>query len=124
MITDVALGNNTIGIFDQRDNGVFTDCDNASGLNGLIPLNFGPGDVDGTLNSRIARSQFAGIDPSDPTADVRGGPAFDNSFARFILDKGVTNRNMPVNRDSFLLISAGEDAIYGTADDVTNWDRD
>ncbi len=119
MITDVT-DERVRGVFDPRDNYRITGTD---GLGSDRGLTFGA-PVDGEFNSRIGASKFAEIDPTTADGDVRGNDAFDDSFARFILDKGVTNRNMPVNRDSFLLISAGDDAVYGTADDVTNWDRD
>ncbi|MCK4658674.1 MAG: type II secretion system protein [Phycisphaerae bacterium] len=44
-----------------------------------------------------------------------------NSFEQYILDKSVTGRPTPLNKNSFLLISAGTDGFYGTADDVTNF---
>jgi hypothetical protein len=46
-----------------------------------------------------------------------------NSFARFILDASVKARPTPVQKDTYLLISAGPDAIYGSDDDVINWTR-
>ncbi len=57
-------------------------------------------------------------------------PEYKNSFARYILDRRIwsiiqlqpVNEPLlrPVNPDSYLLISAGPDAIYGTNDDVSN----
>jgi hypothetical protein len=35
----------------------------------------------------------------------------------------VTVNLLPKNRDSYLLISPGPDAKYGTADDVTNFQK-
>jgi len=49
--------------------------------------------------------------------------AYDHSFLRFILDASVKARATPVQKDSYLLISAGPDARYGTDDDVLNWTR-
>lgn len=57
------------------------------------------------------------------------------TFARYILDlnyyKSLLSRGVPlaadplrsVNPDSYLLISAGVDGLYGTTDDVTNFPR-
>ena len=100
------------GVYDHRDNDQITGSTNAS----VTGLDFGSGtdhelDFDGT---------YPDVDPdgSNLTADT-----FDGSFARFIWDSNVTQRNMPVKRESFLLISAGHDGLYGTADDITNWTR-
>jgi len=51
------------------------------------------------------------------------------TFASFVSDSGVYEntystsggRVWPMRPDSFLLISAGEDGLYGTGDDVTNF---
>ena len=45
-------------------------------------------------------------------------------MARYILDRSNRVRNTPVNRDSYLLITAGPDGIYGNEDDITNWKRE
>ena len=52
------------------------------------------------------------------------------TFARYIIDRNmwtslspdsnVSQPMRPVNADSFLLISAGPDGLYGTNDDVSN----
>ncbi len=57
-------------------------------------------------------------------------PKFRESFARYIVDRKLyqsigqdTSPNVPlrpVKADSYLLISAGPDGLYGTNDDVTN----
>jgi len=41
-------------------------------------------------------------------------------FYKNIEDKGVPNANRPHNKESFIMISAGWDGIYGTRDDVYN----
>ncbi|MFA6135355.1 MAG: type II secretion system protein [Phycisphaerae bacterium] len=40
---------------------------------------------------------------------------------RYIKDQRITATDMPQNSESYLLISAGIDKIYGTADDITNF---
>ena len=60
------------------------------------------------------------ISPSEP-GDLKA-PEFDGTFARFIWDRRVTARTEPYNKDSYLLISAGPDALWGTQDDITNFD--
>lgn len=48
---------------------------------------------------------------------------YEDSFTRFILNRKSRSRNEPVRKDSYLLIGAGPDSVYGTQDDVTNWSR-
>jgi prepilin-type N-terminal cleavage/methylation domain-containing protein len=43
-------------------------------------------------------------------------------FYNFIKDSIILNLRRPVRPDSFLLISAGEDGFYGTADDICNFE--
>jgi prepilin-type N-terminal cleavage/methylation domain-containing protein len=42
-------------------------------------------------------------------------------FDRMVVNPQVTTIKRPYNADSFILISAGKDGLYGTADDVTNF---
>lgn len=55
-----------------------------------------------------------------------------DTFARYVLDmnaframRNPTARSplRPVNKDAYLLITAGPDALYGTADDIVNFPR-
>lgn len=43
-------------------------------------------------------------------------------FAAYIRDPNVNAKNAPQNADTFLLISPGADGVYGTGDDVTNFE--
>ena len=65
-----------------------------------------------------------GPGPTDKVTDMIEKPEWENTFARFILDTKVKTRPTPVQKDSYLLISAGPDGRYGTDDDVTNWTRE
>ncbi len=42
-------------------------------------------------------------------------------FYEFIRDKKLETRDWPYRPDSYILISAGADGVYGTADDITNF---
>jgi type II secretory pathway pseudopilin PulG len=60
--------------------------------------------------------------------DMRQHPLFDpplqsGNFLRNIMDPKVTtaNRMWPYRPESYLLISAGADGLYGTPDDITNF---
>ncbi len=122
----VANPGNDLGIYDQRDNAFFTGT-NATGAGAVYGdsdgIDFRTGDLNGTgvhkiafANDPIAPIPTAGAVPlSDPT--------YNDTFEQFIWDSSVTAVNRPVNSDSYLLISAGADAIYGTEDDVVNWQK-
>lgn len=55
--------------------------------------------------------------------DILLDTTFEHSFTRYILDSKSRGRNTPVRKDSYLLITAGPDGIYGSDDDITNWRR-
>lgn len=106
------------GIYRQEDNGVITGTrDGAADDPGL---DFGAGKVDDNYhNIASAKSPTA----ADKVDDVLTNTNFDRTMARYILDKSLRALPTPVNRDSYLLISAGPDSIYGTDDDIINWER-
>ena len=41
-----------------------------------------------------------------------------------ILNKQVTTIKRPYRAGSFILVSAGKDGLYGTADDIFNFTKD
>ena len=49
------------------------------------------------------------------------GPSQARTFEAFIRDRQLSARTWPVNADSYLIIMAGPDHMYGTADDITNF---
>lgn len=102
-----------IGIFDQRDNQAFTGTD-AGGVG--TGLDFGAG-----VCHTIASSEHPSVDPGASDLTL---PLYAGTFEQFIWDSTVTARNVPHRRETYLLISAGPDACYGTGDDVSNWSRD
>ena len=102
------------GTYQQRDNGLIA----GSGGN-LVGIDFGAGKVQGQNYYHRLSAAAIPLPFDDLTL-----PAFDDSFARFIHDSSVKRINQPVRKDSFLLVSAGPDGVYGTDDDVTNWSRD
>jgi hypothetical protein len=44
-------------------------------------------------------------------------------FYEMTKDRNVTVKSKPVREDSYILISAGKDGLYGTADDISNFQR-
>jgi prepilin-type N-terminal cleavage/methylation domain-containing protein len=119
--------NSSGGIYTMADNGMFTGaCQGTTCF-------YNPWDFAGMLGSdgadtdhRYPLSQFGDTNP--PTvaslkADVDAGKV---NFSTFILNRNgfmATNEKSasPFRRDSFILITAGKDGIYGTKDDVTNF---
>ena len=115
-------GANIAGIYRQEDNGWIT-----GSMGGRLPatargIDFGQGVQNGTFFSEIADAKAAGLNPKDP--EIQVDTTFDHTFARFIHNVSAKSVNEPVRKDSYLLISAGEDRIYGSSDDVVNWSRD
>jgi len=107
------------GIYWQEDNGIITGTDK-----GLFPdpgLDFGQGKEGNYYHSlAVATSP----EPTEKIDDIQTvSDAYKYSFARFIIDRDVKARPTPVQKDTYLLISAGPDARYGTDDDVLNWTR-
>jgi len=111
------------GIFTQEDNGIITGS-NVTSPYSSEGIDFGEGSLpeDNSLKHRIAQTKYP---DALPTSDSGKLPDknFDNTFERFIWDRSIKVRNEPVRRDTFLLISAGPDGIYGSSDDITNWTR-
>jgi prepilin-type N-terminal cleavage/methylation domain-containing protein len=106
------------GIYRQEDNGIITGTDTGTYANDGV--DFGHGMVDGRYHDIfVNRSPL----PTDDIDTILTTEEYDGSFARFILDPSVQVRPTPVRPDSYLLISPGPDARYGTEDDVTNWER-
>ncbi len=57
----------------------------------------------------------------DPLGDRNPGNAIFYKSDYKILDPKITVREWPHNSDSYILISAGVDGLYGTQDDITNF---
>ena len=111
------------GVFWQEDNGVITGTD--KGLYTDSGVDFGQGKDGGYYhNIAVATGPEPSLAQTPNWMDtIRTDPQYDHSFARFILDVSVKTRPTPALKDSYLLMSAGPDARYGTDDDVLNWTR-
>ena len=106
------------GIYWQEDNALITGSD--SGLaESAGGIDFGSGKI-GEFYHRIAQAESP--DPR-PVITPETEEDYEDTFALFILDRSVTARNTPVRPNSYLLISAGADGVYGSDDDVLNWKR-
>lgn len=107
------------GIYRQEDNGLITGTRNGKGT--WKGLDFGAGKEKDDYHF-IANA--ASPDVTVPVKDILENPEWESTFAKFILDPKSKARPTPVQKDSYLLISAGPDSRYGTADDITNWTRE
>jgi hypothetical protein len=108
------------GVFWQEDNGIITGT-----KGGVVPdedgRDFGQG-KEGDLYHHLAVATSP--KPTEKIEDIQtASEAYKYPFARFIIDRDVKARPTPVQKDTYLLISAGPDARYGTNDDVLNWTR-
>ncbi len=82
------------------------------------------------LNGSEARdagtSSYHGLFWVDPYQSGPGGAGNltnTNGFARYIQNRSVQARLEPHRANSYLLISAGADGIYGSADDIANFEH-
>ncbi len=102
------------GIFHFRDNDdllVSVDLDSSK-----HPLQLTASGSDHRL--AFSGSNPAPIDPNELDPDDTG-----QNFAAYIRNKGIAAKVAPQRADSYLLISAGPDGVFGTADDIANFDH-
>lgn len=57
------------------------------------------------------------------TFDPINTPPPPGTFEYFIMNASITARATPYKADSYILVSPGSDGIYGTPDDITNFQR-
>ncbi|MCP4591147.1 MAG: prepilin-type N-terminal cleavage/methylation domain-containing protein [bacterium] len=114
------------GIFDPYDNVAITGRSDATGtviLSALQPR------IGGAWANKVHPLGYVveELKPTDPATwldpKVLGHAEYKGSFEQYIWDPTITARPAPVNKDRFLLISAGPDGLYGNADDLTNFER-
>ena len=59
-----------------------------------------------------------------PLEQVNGGAADLQNFEQMILNTSIQSIKRPYRAGSYILISAGKDGLYGTGDDVTNFNKE
>jgi len=69
----------------------------------------------GTLKNQSVKHMF------DPGYLDAGGYSGQVLFYKAIMDRKITSQTRPYNMTSYILISAGQDGIYGTRDDIYNF---
>jgi len=87
----------------------------------LVPM-MTPFDSKGNIYNWIDNIEllFLGVPGPENQAHPLEDPVW---FYEMTRDKSVTTGSAPYNPDSYILISAGRDGLYGTADDLTNFGR-
>ena len=113
------------GVYTQQDNALITGSDSSALPSTHDGIDFGYGMLDGT-QGLYHRLKLTNPQPPAIPVLVNGlneieTTTYDNRFAQYIFDRTVKVRNTPVRKDSYLLISAGPDGVYGNSDDVVNW---
>ncbi len=101
------------GIFHFRDNDDLLVSDDLDSSKHPLQLTAG-----GT-NHRLAFDYPA---PVNPTTELDPANTSQN-FAAYIRNKSIQARVTPQRADSYMLISAGPDGVFGTADDIANFDH-
>ncbi len=108
--------NDLAGIYDPLDNALYTGMI----VNGNNPAPNSGMDLGAGKEHPL---KWANAPDVNPSVDKWSDSGWQGTFANLIWDRQVTARNVPVNKDSYLLISPGADALWGTADDLTNFDK-
>ncbi len=104
------------GVYSAGDNALYT---------GMIVdgTNYAPNggmDLGAGNNHPLRLANAPSVNPADA---LWSDSDWQGTFANSIWDRKVTARNVPVNKDSYLLISPGVDALWGTDDDLTNFNQ-
>ncbi len=116
------------GVYTYLDNGLFTGaCKGESCTYQAWDLASILGESGADPNHRYKLSQFGDDltpDPDSLKADADAGRV---TFPLYILNRNIFETSqrksaVPARKDSFLLITAGRDGIYGTKDDVRNFE--
>jgi hypothetical protein len=94
------------GIYNQRDNYQLTGC--RWDTNGGMDFGAGVGHPMRLMSQN---------DPYNPSTIEPVASTFDHA----IWNPNVTATRRPHNEDSYILLSAGPDGLYGTADDIANF---
>ncbi len=81
------------------------------------------GTPENSTNTHPLADGVAGADPGGQgSPDVSSGDDWQD-FEDAILNTQVTTINRPYRAGSYILICAGKDGLYGTADDIFNFDK-
>lgn len=115
-----------LGVYSQVDNALYT-----GGSEQITSPGMDLGAGEGTSGTGLALHNLLETNDILPFIDSDGdgdadleGAAYDETFVRYVWDRKVKARLEPVKSDSYILISPGADAVWGTDDDITNFGSD
>ncbi|MBK8915900.1 MAG: type II secretion system protein [Phycisphaerales bacterium] len=111
-------------IADNTDDGGGSSDSLAGGLRGIYHWADNAALVDSSRNTAVTLRRGAGRHKLDFDSRVNrpaNQPYTPGTFQAFIKNIAVTAKHQPHNPDSYILLSAGPDGLYGTADDIANF---
>ncbi len=101
--------------------GIYRQQDNAAMAGDEAAKDYG-WDFAGTGDETPHGLYAFGLDPPGADEETAAGPVREPSFAGFLRDPAARDgRLLPWHPDRFILIAAGRDGRFGTADDLTNF---
>lgn len=101
-----------VGIYHFKDNGFLLQTLGGSGRQEVLQ----------TVQPRGTR-WLHNLTWVDPPNRVGGGQVNLDGFPKFIQNMQITAKPTPHRANSYILLSAGKDGIYGSADDIANFDH-
>lgn len=122
-----------VGRYDQSDNAYFTGCEGGNGFFDIVSIGWDFSASALHPGSFMHPLGYYGYDKDDPAQWPTPPPASakGKTFAEVVCDEKLYENTLttgggrlwPHNADTFLLISPGDDGLYGTGDDITNFTR-
>lgn len=109
------------GIYTMKDNALFTGMKEGSPVYPAWDLNLFGGD------ERYRLAEFGTDPPTVASLKAAAAAGQTHIFPYYVLSKNVWESSgqqsaVPYRKSAYLLITAGRDGIYGTKDDVTNFE--
>jgi hypothetical protein len=115
-----------LGIYNMWDNLNITTGDGSCSLGGICNngLDFGHGVINSYGQHHYLAELGPGADDKLNATQIFSAlqKPVDRNFSRTIWNSNVTAVPRPHNDKSFILLSAGSDGVFGTADDAANFD--
>lgn len=106
-----SIGGAARGVYHYADNRRLIDPDSADSRNTVL-----------TLRKGANRHQLKFDNVNNGNRPANQAFAF-GTFQAFINDPRVSAKHQPYRSDSYILLSAGPDGVFGTADDIANFDH-
>jgi prepilin-type N-terminal cleavage/methylation domain-containing protein len=124
------IASKTIDLSDPDDNGIYRYDDNIDLLEQDDAGEPAPvstkQDMQGQKHPIAQRNNDWDIDDMRSASrykDLYDPGKYRNTFVQYIADLQIKAKPTPQNRDTYLLVSPGPDGLYGTKDDIANFDH-